>query len=404
MRCEIDLDAVLPASSSRARARAGRPRPRPARERRFAADFVVEMEQDGRRDHPVRRRRHGRRPTEGETFVARYRIGVGPSGNVGARALTVLAGEPRASRCRNPMPAIGGHAPEPLEHVRLYAPQAFRRQERAVTAADYAAAAERHPEVAAGGRHPALDRQLAHDVRHRRPLRRSSGRRRVRGAAATHLDRFRLAGYDVEIDAPKLVAIDLKLWLCLASDASRTTVARAVRAVLREHFDPDKFTFGQAVYLAPVIAKAMASTRRATGHAEGLRALPRRDRRGARPDRARGRHARGGPAGRRRQRSRERTDRARAGGGPVRAGLDTCGCAPTAGAGAEPRIFNPPGLDALDYRIGTHPTVLRRLLAAIPRIGASDDIPGDALARLTTRTSTHPRSCCSTRSRPSPTS
>lgn len=64
------------------------------------------------------------------------------------------------------------------------------------------------------------------------------------------------------------------------------------------------------------------------------------------------------------------------------AGLDTCGCAP--GAEAEPRISNPPGLDALDYRIGTHPTFLRRLLAAIPRIGASADLPGDALIRLTT--------------------
>jgi predicted phage baseplate assembly protein len=65
-------------------------------------------------------------------------------------------------------------------------------------------------------------------------------------------------------------------------------------------------------------------------------------------------------------------------------GLDTCGCTPAADTGAEPQISNPPGLDALSYRIGTHSTFLRRLLAAIPRIGASADIPGDALSHLTT--------------------
>jgi len=64
--------------------------------------------------------------------------------------------------------------------------------------------------------------------------------------------------------------------------------------------------------------------------------------------------------------------------------LDTCGCTPATGAAAAPGVSNPPGLDALGYRIGTHPTFLRRLLAAIPRIGAAAGIPGDALAHLTT--------------------
>lgn len=224
----------------------------------FAADVVVEMEQDGTAAVRFGDDRHGRRPTEGETFVARYRIGLGPEGNVGARSLTVLAGGPAGVTVTNPMPAVGGLAPEPLEDVRQYAPQAFRRQERAVTPADYAVAAERHPEVQraaatrrwTGSWHTmfiTVDRfgGLPVDAAFEARLR-------------THLDRFRLAGYDLEIDAPKMVAIDLKLWLCLDPDASRSTVSRAVRAVLRTHFDPDAFTFGQPVYLAPVVAKAMA--------------------------------------------------------------------------------------------------------------------------------------------------
>ena len=224
----------------------------------FAADVVVETEQDGTARVRFGDDRHGRRPTGGETFVARYRIGLGPAGNVGAHSLTVLAGGPAGVTVTNPMPAVGGLAPEPLEDVRQYAPQAFRRQERAVTAADYAAAAERHPEVQraaatrrwTGSWHTmfvTVDRLSGQPVD-------AAFEARLR----RHLDRFRLAGYDLEIDAPKLVAIDLKLWLCLSPDASRTTVARAVRGVLRDHFDPDNFTFGQPVYLAPVIAKAMA--------------------------------------------------------------------------------------------------------------------------------------------------
>ena len=47
----------------------------------------------------------------------------------------------------NPMPARGGTDPESIEHVRQIAPSAFRTPRRAVTAADYATVAGRHPEV-----------------------------------------------------------------------------------------------------------------------------------------------------------------------------------------------------------------------------------------------------------------
>ena len=52
-----------------------------------------------------------------------------------------------STRCTNPMPAAGGIDPEDIEAARRDAPEAFRTQERAVTAADYAAAAERRADV-----------------------------------------------------------------------------------------------------------------------------------------------------------------------------------------------------------------------------------------------------------------
>src|SRR5206468_2019338 len=47
----------------------------------------------------------------------------------------------------NPLPASGGVEPESSEDVRQRAPSAFRTQERAVTAEDYAAVVERRDDI-----------------------------------------------------------------------------------------------------------------------------------------------------------------------------------------------------------------------------------------------------------------
>ena len=66
------------------------------------------------------------------------------------------------------MPARGGADPEPMSQAKLYAPQAFRTQERAVTEADYAAAAQRHPDVQRAACTRAMDGHVPHHVHHRR--------------------------------------------------------------------------------------------------------------------------------------------------------------------------------------------------------------------------------------------
>ena len=131
---------------------------------------------------------HGRRPEPtAPQFTATYRVGNGSAGNVGRgrdrahRHATWRACSPTVT---NPMPAAGGIDPEDIEAARRDAPEAFRTQERAVTAADYAAAARTPRRRAARRGDVPLDRQLAHGVRHRRPLRRRRGRCALRGAAA----------------------------------------------------------------------------------------------------------------------------------------------------------------------------------------------------------------------------
>jgi hypothetical protein len=241
------------------------PRPDLLGSDRFATEFVVESEEEGTTFLRFGDGLSGRLPVAG--LVARYRVGNGRAGNVGADALTRVLGAPEGiARVRNPLPAVGGEDPEPLADVRKYAPQAFRRQERAVTEADYAAAAQRHPEVqrAAATRRwtgswytmfVTVDRRggCAVDAAFEAEMR-------------AHLERFRLAGHDLEIDSPRFVPLDLLLQVCVKPGSFRADVKRALLETLgsrdlgdgrRGFFHPDNLTFAQPVYLSAVIAAAM---------------------------------------------------------------------------------------------------------------------------------------------------
>jgi hypothetical protein len=233
---------------------------------RFATSFVVEMHEDGRAGLRFGDNVLGRRPADGEVFRAVYRVGNGQAGNVGAGALSRVVTPLDIESVTNPMPAAGGVDPEPIDQVRLYAPQAFRSQRRAVTTADYATVAERHPEVqkAAAARRwtgswytifVTIDRRGGGEID-------AAFERRMR----TFLDGYRLAGYDLEIEPPKYVALDIELTGCVAPGYVRGDVAKALGEVFSNRrlrdgslgfFHPDNFTFGQPVYLSRVIAAAM---------------------------------------------------------------------------------------------------------------------------------------------------
>jgi hypothetical protein len=82
-----------------------------------------------------------------------------------------------------------------------------------------------------------------------------------------HLERFRMAGYDLEVDGPRFVALDVALHLCVLAGYFRSEVLRAVGAELSSGvlpdgrlgvFHPDNFTFNQRVYLSRIIAAAQA--------------------------------------------------------------------------------------------------------------------------------------------------
>jgi hypothetical protein len=234
-----------------------------------ATDFVVETENDGSALLRFGDDVHGRRPDPGTAFTATYRVGNGTAGNVGADSIAHIVSDVSGvfDAVTNAMPAAGGIDPEDLDAARRDAPEAFRTQERAVTAADYTAAAERRADVQraaatfrwTGSWHTVFvtaDRfgGAAVDPRFEARLRR-------------HLERFRMAGYDLEVDSPRYVALDVALHLCVKPDYFRSEVVRAVEAELGSGvlpdgrlavFHPDKFSFGQPVYLSRIVAATQA--------------------------------------------------------------------------------------------------------------------------------------------------
>lgn len=233
--------------------------------------FVVEVEEGGRAALRFGDDRCGKAPDSGTRFTAMYRVGNGRAGNVGAEAIRRVVDEALPKDLviglRNPMPTQGGLEPESIEDVRKNAPEAFRTQERAVTAEDYAAMAERHPEVQkaaatlrwTGSWHTVfvtIDRKggLPVDAPFEAKIRQ-------------HLEKCRMAGHDLEVDGPRYASLEIELEVCVEPSYFRSDVKAALLEVLSNRtlaggrcglFHPDNFTFGQPVFLSPLYAAAQA--------------------------------------------------------------------------------------------------------------------------------------------------
>lgn len=232
----------------------------------FSREFVVEPETDGRAWLRFGDDEYGMRPAAGTELEALYRIGNGTAGNTGADTIKhiVYSGAP-IDDVANPLPARGGTDPETIEHVRQIAPSAFRVPLRAVTADDYAAVAARHPQVQQA---VASERWTGSWYTVFLTIDRRGGRtvdadfeRELRG----FLERFRMAGHDLEIDGPRFVPLEIELRVCVLphfyrGDVKQALLARFTRGLRPDGqpgvFHPDKFSFAQPVYLSRIVAEA----------------------------------------------------------------------------------------------------------------------------------------------------
>lgn len=232
----------------------------------FDPAFAVEVEDDLRPTLRFGDDISGMAPADGSYIEATYRVGVGSAGNVGADALRHLLTThalPAIEAVRNPLPATGGLEPEPAPRVKRLAPDAFRAvQLRAVTEADYAAAAERHPEV---GHARATFRWTGSWLTVFITVDRIGGAvidDALRGSILAWVEAVTQTGYDLELQPPVTVPLDLELFVCAQRGHLRPDVERAVLEALSSRpggfFDPDRFTFGDSLYLSALVAAVEA--------------------------------------------------------------------------------------------------------------------------------------------------
>jgi hypothetical protein len=292
------------------------------------ADFVVEMDNDGYAHLRFGDGDLGRMPAAGTAFQATYRVGIGPAGNVGAGTISYLVffgqlpdGAGNLTPC-NPLPAMGGTAPEAMAEVKLFAPAAFRDVlERAIVGDDYAALAqdnarrlaERPSLLAAMSDNPDADpipgargsvpRAAVEEEPGGKPLLGPNvclaPFRRLQGAKGTlrwtgswyealvavdplgeeeadpellaeisaYLEPYRRMGHDLEVKPAQYVPLDLVLTVCVLPQYLRGHVEAALLDVLSNRvlpdgrlgfFHPDNLTFGEGISVSRIVGAAQA--------------------------------------------------------------------------------------------------------------------------------------------------
>src|SRR5262249_39125358 len=155
-------------------------------------------------------------------LAASYRVGNGARGNVGRNTLAhLVSDQPEVAGGAveyiwNPMPASGGVDPETIEEVRQRAPSAFRVQERAVTPDDSAEKAQAcrsdMQRAAATFRWTGSWRTVFVTIDRRGGAEIDSG---VRDDLRKCLEQYRMAGHDLEVNAPVFVPLAMDMVVCI---------------------------------------------------------------------------------------------------------------------------------------------------------------------------------------------
>lgn len=256
----------------------------------FDPHFVAEVDDAGRAMLRFGDDAFGRRLPADATVIARFRVGNGLAGNIGAGSLVHLARPPAALMSDpadpalplpafpgvrgvwQPVAARAGDEPEPLAAVRGNAPSAMHAQQfRAVTEADWERAALSLPGVAAaraalrwtGSWHTVFVAIHPADAVNLLPLP-GGGAVLAPGFGAAMragLNRWRLAGRDLAVRAGQYVPLRLRIGLCIAPGHFRSGVVPAVRSALIGAgglFDLGAARFGATIHLSRIIATVAA--------------------------------------------------------------------------------------------------------------------------------------------------
>ncbi|MBX7167963.1 MAG: hypothetical protein K1X74_16635 [Pirellulales bacterium] len=245
---------------------------------RSAADdrqVVVEIDDLGRAHLRFGDDALGRQPAVESEFFARYRIGGGVRGNIGAERIRhlVIRNDTDASQvCKvtNPLPALGGTNPESTMAVKLRAPTAYReRKQRAIAAEDYAGLvrerfAEQVQSVAVSLEHVGTHWLARVVLDPRANLTESHGdlKQRVRD----FLNPLRRLGHRISVAIASRVFLVLDAAACVRPDVLRGPLRRALLDLFSDQeladgslglFHPDRLRIGESLYVSDLTIAAM---------------------------------------------------------------------------------------------------------------------------------------------------
>jgi hypothetical protein len=235
--------------------------------------FVAEIDDEGATNLRFGEGTHGRAPEPGRTLHARYRVGGGETGNVGAGAINrivVTNGTVDAGlKVRNPLPSTGGQERQSVVEAKLLAPGTISaRRERAIIAEDYAELALRDNaalQSAAGALrwtgswhevHVAVD-----------PVGAADADADLCAAVRYSLGRYRRIGNDLAVVPGRQVPLFLRVKICVLPHHLRAHVAavaldvlsnRAYRAGKTGLFHPDNLRLGESIDLSRIVAAVSA--------------------------------------------------------------------------------------------------------------------------------------------------
>jgi len=171
-------------------------------------------------------------------------------------------------RPRNPLPAQGGTAPESSAEAKLFAPFAYGQElARAITPADYAEIAARHPKVQRAAAELRwngswYEVRVAID-----PLGSAIADEALLAELFTELSRFRRIGHDLAVRPAVQVALDIVMTVCVAPTHLRAHVQAALKARFGAgclaggtlgYFHPDRLSFGDDIAVSRLLAAAQA--------------------------------------------------------------------------------------------------------------------------------------------------
>lgn len=232
--------------------------------------FVAEVERDGTASLRFGDGQYGEAPDAGLSLAATYRVGNGSSGNIGRDSLGHIVLPPAfvsapssIGAVRNPLAAAGGVDAETMQHIVQYAPFSYQTQMRCVTEQDYGDAAAQSTAVReargtlrwTGSWYTAF---VSID-----PV--STLSTQLVKATTSNLNLLRMMGTDLAVEGAEIVGLEIELEICVDPTHFQEDVYTALMKLFITGdqcsgetglLNPANFTFGETIFLSPLIAGA----------------------------------------------------------------------------------------------------------------------------------------------------